>query len=142
MDKKWKVVMATICYILGVLASIYVGGWIMLIKPIRLLMFAYSAGTLSLHMLVVCIVKIALSTTVGGLVWCVGYIACNCFRGTEDEYDRILAKERKRIEERKARRKEKEAHKLEQSQLKDVQRKQEETKHEEIKLEETKQEEI
>lgn len=117
MDKKWRVIMATICYILGVLASIYVGGWIMLIKPIRLLMFAYSAGTMNLHMLVVCIVKIALSTTVAGLVWCVGYIACNCFRGTEDEYDRILAKERKRIEERKARRKEREAQKMEQGQI-------------------------
>lgn len=121
MDKKWKVVMATICYVLGVLASIYVGGWIMLIKPVRLLMFAYSTGTMNLHMLIVCIVKIALSTTVGGLVWCVGYIACNCFRGTEDEYDRILDKERKRIEDRRARRKEREAHKLEQSQVEDAQ---------------------
>ena len=30
------------------------------------------------------IIKIAFSTTFGGLVWCIGYIGYNHFKGTED----------------------------------------------------------
>lgn len=96
MKKRWKVILAAACYIFGVFASIYIGGWLMLVKPVRLLMYAYGTGTLSVRLLVSCIVKIVLSTTVAGLVWCVGYIGCNYFKGTEDEYDRLLRQELER----------------------------------------------
>lgn len=96
MKKRWKVILAAACYIFGVFASIYIGGWLMLVKPVRLLMYAYGTGTFSVRLLVSCIVKIVLSTTVAGLVWCVGYIGCNYFKGTEDEYDRLLRQELER----------------------------------------------
>lgn len=105
MKKRWKVILAAACYIFGVFASIYIGGWLMLVKPVRLLMYAYGTGTLSVKLLAVCVLKIVLSTTVAGLVWCVGYIGCNYFRGTEDEYDRLIEQEMKRRRERHEQRK-------------------------------------
>jgi hypothetical protein len=35
-------------------------------------------------MVFLCGVKILLSTTFAGLVWCIGYIGCNYFKGEED----------------------------------------------------------
>ena len=84
MKKKWNLLLGIICYTLGVFLTIYIGGWVMLIKPIRLLLTAFSAKTLTFTMLVNCIIKIALSTTVGGFLWCLGYIGFNHFRGTEE----------------------------------------------------------
>lgn len=84
MKKKWNLLLGIICYTLGVFLTIYIGGWVMLIQPIRLLLTAFSAKTLTFRMLVNCIIKIALSTTVGGFLWCLGYIGFNHFRGTEE----------------------------------------------------------
>lgn len=84
MKKKWSIILGVICYSLGIFCSIYVGGWLMLIKPIRGLLFAFSMKTLTFKFLVVSIIKIAFSTTFGGLVWCIGYIGYNFFKGTED----------------------------------------------------------
>ena len=67
----------------------------MLIQPIRLLLTAFSAKTLTFRMLVNCIIKIALSTTVGGFLWCLGYIGFNHFRGTEEPDWEQLEKKKK-----------------------------------------------
>lgn len=84
MKKKWNLLLGIICYTLGVFLTIYIGGWVMLIQPIRLLLTAFSAKALTFRMLVNCIIKIALSTTVGGFLWCLGYTGFNYFRGTEE----------------------------------------------------------
>ena len=45
-------------------------------------------------------VKMIVSTTVAGLIWCIGYIAYNHFKGTEDpDWDELKAKHRKHVEE-------------------------------------------
>ena len=95
MKKKWNLLLGTICYALGVFFTIYIGGWVMLIQPIRLLMTAFTAKTLTFAMLVTNIVKIALSTTVGGFLWCLGYIGFNHFRGTEEPDWEQLEKKKK-----------------------------------------------
>lgn len=56
----------------------------MLIVPVRDLLGAFAAGTLSASMILVSVIKIFLSLTVGGFLWCVGYVGYNYFRGTED----------------------------------------------------------
>lgn len=84
MKKKWNLLLGTICYTLGVFFTIYIGGWVMLIQPIHLLLAAFTAKTLTFTMLVTNIVKIALSTTVGGFLWCLGYIGYNHFKGTDE----------------------------------------------------------
>lgn len=105
MNRKMKILLAVLCYLCGALAAVYIGGWIMLLKPLRLLVSSYQTGALGISVLLHCVIKIALSTTVGGLVWCIGYMGCNYFRGTEDEYDRLLAAEeeqrKKRAEQRR-----------------------------------------
>lgn len=83
MKEKWNMLLAMICYAAGVFASIYVGAWLMLIKPIHELFTAFSADSLTFSFLVVCIVKIAFSSTFAGLVWCIGYIGYNHFKGRE-----------------------------------------------------------
>lgn len=90
MKKKTKMILGVLCYCLGVFFSIYVGGWLLLLKPINDLLTAYSMSTITLPLLVKCIIKIAFSTTFGGLVWCIGYIGYNYFKGTEDPDWRAL----------------------------------------------------
>lgn len=67
MKKKCDKLLGILCYALGILAALYVGGYLMLIKPIHVI-----------------IIKIAFSTTFAGLVWCIGYIGYNFFKGDED----------------------------------------------------------
>lgn len=98
MKKKWNALLGALCYTLGVFCAFYVGGWLMLISPIRTLMSAFAAGTLTLKLLTKCIILIAFSSTFGGLVWCIGYIGYNHFRGTEDpEWDEVEQKWKERI---------------------------------------------
>lgn len=84
MKKKWNALLGAICYTLGVFSAIYVGGWLMLIVPIKTLMAALTGGVLTIKLLTKCILLIAFSSTFGGLVWCIGYIGYNHFRGTDD----------------------------------------------------------
>lgn len=76
--------MASICYVLGIVGFLYVAGYMLMIQPIQELLNAFTTNTLTLNQLIINILKIALSTTIGGFVWCVGYIGFNHFKGTED----------------------------------------------------------
>lgn len=84
MKKKWGSIIGVFCNTVGVFCALYVGGYLMLIKPIHTLMNAFSSGTLTFTMLIWNIVIIALSTTFAGFVWCIGYILYNFFKGTDD----------------------------------------------------------
>lgn len=84
MKKKFQMFMAMVCYAFGIVSSVYVGGWMMLILPVQRLLGAYSAGMLSLSLVIVSAIKIFLSLTVAGFFWCVGYVGYNHFIGTED----------------------------------------------------------
>lgn len=93
MKKRVKKILSIICLILGSFFSLYVGAWLMLIKPIHFLITSFSGGTLEMKDLIACIIKIAFSTTFAGLVWCVGYIGYNHFIGTEDpDWEQLEAK--------------------------------------------------
>lgn len=72
--------MAFICYAIGVIASLYVGGWMMLILPVHDLYVAYRQGGLNVLLITISVVKILLSSTVAGFIWCLGYILYNRFR--------------------------------------------------------------
>lgn len=84
MKKKFNQIMASICYVLGIVGFLYVAGYMLMIQPIQELLNAFTTNTLTLNQLIINILKIALSTTIGGFVWCVGYIGFNHFKGTED----------------------------------------------------------
>jgi hypothetical protein len=86
MKKKMKMAhcLALLCNVFGTIAAVYVGGWLMLLQPVYMLYTSFAGGTLTLPLVVSCAVKMLLSTTFAGLVWCIGYIGFNYFKGDED----------------------------------------------------------
>lgn len=84
MKKRMKALAAQLCYLLGILGALYVGGWMMLLSPIHDLVSAFTTNNLSLPLVLICLLKILFSSTFAGLVWCIGYIGCNHFKGTDD----------------------------------------------------------
>jgi hypothetical protein len=93
MRKRVQMMLGGACYVLGLVAAIYIGGVLMLLEPIGVLYHAYSIGALTVTVVVVNGIKILLSTTIGGFVWCIGYIGYNHFKGTEDpDWDEINAR--------------------------------------------------
>jgi hypothetical protein len=80
MRKKVQMLLGGACYVLGLAAAIYIGGVLMLLHPVGELYNAYCMGTLTVF-------------SVAGLVWCIGYIGYNHFKGTEDpDWDEINAR--------------------------------------------------
>ncbi|GFI25207.1 hypothetical protein IMSAGC012_00314 [Lachnospiraceae bacterium] len=85
MSRNLKILLASAVYLLGFAVSIYVGGWIMLLKPIRGTIAAYTLGTLTFPQLAIAVIKCISSMTVTGLIWCIGYIASNSIYDSRDE---------------------------------------------------------
>lgn len=76
----WKTAAALIFYALGVLGWCYVGGWMILTKPVKGLIVAKLAGELSLWKLAGAFVQGFIYLTLAGAVWCIGYILSNHFK--------------------------------------------------------------
>lgn len=102
MKKRVQQLLGSACYVLGLLAAIYVGGVIMLLHPIEALYVAYVTGTLTVRMVLINVIIMMLSATIAGLVWCIGYIGYNYFKGTEDpDWDEINARITKQEDQKK-----------------------------------------
>jgi len=81
-------------YILGTIAALYVGVFLLIVKPVYDLYIGITTGLLSFHYIFPILIKILLSGTVGGFVWCIGYVMFNHFMGTEDpDWDALNPKE-------------------------------------------------
>ena len=85
MNRNIRMLLAMIIYLTGFAVAIYVGGWVMIIKPVKYTISAYALGTLTLSQLVVSVMKCISSLTVTGLIWCLGYIASNHIYDSRDE---------------------------------------------------------
>lgn len=85
MNRNFRIIISVAVYFFGLAASVYVGGWVMLLKPIRGTIAAYTLGTLTLSQLIVTIIKCIFSLTVAGFIWCVGYIVSNHIYDSRDE---------------------------------------------------------
>ena len=59
MKKKCDKLLGILCYALGILAALYVGGWLMLINPIHVIIIAFGNDMLTLPLLLKSIIKIA-----------------------------------------------------------------------------------
>ena len=57
MKKKCDKLLGILCYALGILAALYVGGWLMLIKPIHVIIIAFGNDMLTLPLLLKSIIK-------------------------------------------------------------------------------------
>lgn len=51
MKKKCDKLLGILCYALGILAALYVGGYLMLIKPIHVIIIAFGNDMLTLPLL-------------------------------------------------------------------------------------------
>lgn len=85
MNRNFRIIISVAVYFFGFAASVYVGGWIMLLKPIQGTIAAYTLGTLTLSQLIVTIIKCIFSLTAAGFIWCVGYIVSNHIYDSRDE---------------------------------------------------------
>ncbi|MCI8490560.1 MAG: hypothetical protein HFJ04_10060 [Lachnospiraceae bacterium] len=85
MSRNVRIILSTAIYFLGLAVAIYIGGWVMLIKPVKQTIVAYTLGTLTLPQLIIAVIKCISSLTVAGLIWCLGYIASNHIFDSRDE---------------------------------------------------------
>lgn len=69
------------CYLVGTILALYVGGWMMIFKPLEGTVMAYMAGTLTFKGVAVTLLKVILSTTAAGAIWSSGYILKQKFIG-------------------------------------------------------------
>lgn len=107
MKKHINALLGFVCYTIGVIAAGYYGLWKMLVIPAHTLFVSFMAGNLNVTLLAACVVKILFSTTMAGLIWCIGYIAYNHFKGTEDPdwealEEKYQAKQEQKEKERQA----------------------------------------
>ena len=85
MNRNIRIILSIVIYMTGLGAAVYVGGWVMLIQPVRHTIAAYTLGTLTLPQLILAAVKCISSLTVAGLIWCMGYIGSNHIYDSRDE---------------------------------------------------------
>ena len=85
MNRNIRIILSAVIYLLGLAVAVYIGGWVMLLKPVKQMIAAYTLGTLSLPQLIIAVIKCISSMTVAGLIWCLGYIASNHIFDSRDE---------------------------------------------------------
>lgn len=73
-----------LCSLIGILIAIYVGGWLLILQPLKTAFMAYAAGVLTRRIIVTTAIKCACSLTVSGAIWCCGYIVKQKFIGYEE----------------------------------------------------------
>lgn len=76
-----RVLLGCACSLVGTILALYVGGWMMIFKPVEGMVLSYMAGTLTIRGVILTAVKCILSTTAAGAIWCGGYILKNKFIG-------------------------------------------------------------
>lgn len=76
----WRTLAAILFYALGILGWCYIGGWMILTKPIKGLFLAHLAGNLSLGKLIIALIQGFIYLSLAGGVWCVGYMLSNHFK--------------------------------------------------------------
>lgn len=76
----WRTVIALLFNALGVLGWCYVGGWMILTKPLKGIVVAHIAGNLSIGKVVVAVIQGFAFLSLAGAVWCVGYMLSNHFK--------------------------------------------------------------
>ncbi len=80
MREKWKTAVSVLFYTLGILGWCYVGGWLTLTRPVRGILMAHLAGSLSVGQLCMAVLQGFCYLSLAGGVWCIGYMLGNYFK--------------------------------------------------------------
>lgn len=75
----WKKAASILCSILGTAGWCYVGGWLVLTRPLKGVLVAHAAGSLSLRKLLFAAIQGFGYLSLAGGVWCIGYMLSNYF---------------------------------------------------------------
>ena len=81
MKFSWRMIAAAFSYALGVLGWCYVGGYKILTGPVRELILAQMAGSMSLGRLVAALIEGFIYLSLAGGVWGIGDMLSSHFRG-------------------------------------------------------------
>lgn len=84
--KKFLNTLGTLIFIISYLDGIYVGGYLMFIKPITTCITAFDLGTLTGAMIGWSIVKCVFAGSVCGIIVYFGYLACILLRHLADTW--------------------------------------------------------
>lgn len=71
--------LAVACLLAGIIGGIYVGGWLMMVKPILTACAAFDAGTLTATAVGITVLKFIFGGTVGATIFAVGSFVGNLF---------------------------------------------------------------
>ncbi|SDB33165.1 hypothetical protein SAMN02910298_01600 [Pseudobutyrivibrio sp. YE44] len=85
MKKNAKRAMAVLFSILGTVLGLYIGGYMLFVRPVYWLITGFTSGTLSAGMILINVFKIFIASTVGGAIWCIGDIIAGYFRDLPEE---------------------------------------------------------
>lgn len=85
MNRRVRIILSKMIYLIGIAVSVYIGGWVMVVRPVRSLVASYVLGELQLAQVVITAVKCLCSMTVSGFIWCIGYMASNYVFDLRDE---------------------------------------------------------
>ncbi|MCF0130903.1 MAG: hypothetical protein HUJ71_04210 [Pseudobutyrivibrio sp.] len=80
MKKTAKKTLAILFSCLGYALAIFVGGYVLFLRPVFLLFTGFTAGTLTKTLLVRCVIEVFIASTVGGAIWCIFDIIAGLFR--------------------------------------------------------------
>lgn len=79
-----KLMAGGMCSLIGTILAIYVGGWLMILVPIKETFTAFLLGELTKKLIILSTLKCALSLTTGSAIWCGGYVLKNKIIGYEE----------------------------------------------------------
>lgn len=81
----WKTAAAMICSFLGLMGWCYVGGYMILTKPLKDLVLSFAAGDFSFVKILAALVQAFLYLSLAGAVWCIGYMGSDYFKTWEKD---------------------------------------------------------
>lgn len=85
MKKNAKRALAVLFSILGTVMGLYIGGYMLFVRPVYWLVTSFSGGTLTAGLLLINVIKIFIASTVGGAIWCICDIIAGHFRDLPDD---------------------------------------------------------
>ncbi|MBQ3773846.1 MAG: hypothetical protein II833_05610, partial [Pseudobutyrivibrio sp.] len=85
--KNAKKALAVLFSILGTVLGLYIGGYMLFVRPVYWLVIGFTDGTLTARMLLVNIFKIFIASTVGGAIWCLCDIIASHIKGLPEDDD-------------------------------------------------------
>ena len=75
-----KILLSIAIFILGIIAAIYCGFWLMFIKPIIVACAVLNAGILTTSLVFITVLKCIFASTVGGLIFAVSNLISKSLR--------------------------------------------------------------